>query len=65
METQTRINVRGSIKALAIGDFIEIPRTPEYLPSNIRSAASVVAADTGKKFSVSMKEHVIIVTRLK
>lgn len=65
METQTRINVRGSIKALAIGDFIKIPRTPEYKQSLIRSAASNVAMDTGKKFSVSVKEDVIIVTRLK
>lgn len=65
METETRINVRGSIKALSVGDFVKIPRKPEYQPSYIRNAASLVAMDTGRKFSVSVKEDVIIVTRLR
>lgn len=65
MKVETRINVRGSIKALRIGDFIEIPRTPAYPPSYVRNAASLVAMDSGRKYSVSAKEDVIIVTRLK
>lgn len=65
MKIETRINVRGSISALATGDFLEIPRQPEYKPSYVRNAASLVAIDTGRKFSVSVKDDVIIVTRIK
>ena len=65
MKVETKINVRGSINALEIGNSIEIPRRPEYKPSYIRNAASLVTMDTGKKFSVSVKENVIVVTRFK
>lgn len=58
-----QINVRGGINALEVGDSLTIPRIEKKI-SYVRNAASVVAGDTGKKFSVSAKTDMIVVTRI-
>ena len=58
-----RINVRGSIDSLEINEVFAIPKK-ERKASNVRNTASVVAGDTGKKFSVSAKTDMIVVTRI-
>lgn len=62
MGTDEKINVRGSINALGLKKSLELPRCC-YVPSYVRNAASTVKADTGKTFSVSVKEDTIVVTR--
>ncbi len=58
-----RINVRGEIGSLEVGKSFIVPRG-ERKVSYVRNAASTVAGDTGKKFSVSAKTDVITVTRI-
>lgn len=57
-----RINVRGSINSLRVKGKLELPKAG-LKPSYVRNAASSVASDTGKKFSVSVVGETIVVTR--
>lgn len=57
-----KINVRGSINSLKKNGKLELPKS-DHKPSYVRNAASTVAADTGKSFSVSVGEKTITVTR--
>lgn len=59
---EERINVRGNINSLKVGKSFKLPKN-ERKPSYVRNAASTVASDTGKKFSVSVKDDTIVVTR--
>ncbi|MDL2230338.1 hypothetical protein LJB87_00935 [Alistipes sp. OttesenSCG-928-L06] len=64
METNTRINVRGSIKALEVnGEPLRLPR-PKYIPSIVRNTASSVKADTGRTFRVETTDEQITVVRI-
>lgn len=49
-----KLNVRGTLNSLAPGEEIIFPRAL-YQVSSIRSVASILTADYGKKFSVSAK----------
>ncbi|GAB6122325.1 hypothetical protein [Dysgonomonas termitidis] len=62
METIEKINVRGSIKALKVGEEIVLPR-PDYKPSSIRSNANIVVSDMGWKISVLVSEEFITIKR--
>lgn len=55
-------NVSGAIRALEVGGQAVISKK-DRLVSYVRHAASVISGDTGKKFSVNVKEDVIVVTR--
>lgn len=57
-------NVRGRINSLDAGTSIRVPRSLNYKPSYVRTVSSVLAADTGKKFSVKVTDRVITVTRI-
>lgn len=59
---ETKVNVRGGITALEVNGVFCIPKK-EGKPSYVRNAASTVASDTGRKFSVSVREDTIVVTR--
>lgn len=61
----TKVNVRGTLNALEINEQITFPRKV-YLVSSIRTIASLLSGDFGKKFNVSAKDdNNIVVTRLK
>lgn len=63
METTEKINVRGAIAALEVGaEPLELPRG-EYIPSSVRNTASSITGDTGRKFTVSVTDELITVTR--
>lgn len=69
MATATKLekksfNVRGRINSLDAGASIRVPRSLNYKPSYVRTVSSVLAADTGKKFSVNVTDRVITVTRI-
>lgn len=57
-----KTNVRGGIDALEIGGKFTLPKG-ERKVSYVRNAASTIAGDTGKKFSVSAVDNMIVVTR--
>ncbi|MCY6330251.1 hypothetical protein OXV64_04705 [Bacteroides fragilis] len=57
-----RKNVMGLIRALKVGGKCRLSKT-ESRPSYVRHAASQIGGDTGKKFSVNVKEDAIVVTR--
>lgn len=64
METNTRINVSGSIKALEVnGEPLRLPRA-EYVLSSVRNTASNIKADTGRAFRVETTDKEIIVVRV-
>jgi hypothetical protein len=58
-----RINILGSIRALAIDEVVTFPR-PECRPSVVRCAAATLKIDFGKRFSVKVGKGVITVTRI-
>ena len=60
--SEEKANVRGTINALPIHGRAELPKG-KHKPSYVRNAASTLAADTGKKFSVAVSDEVITVTR--
>lgn len=68
METE-KINVRGAINALEVGgEPLELPNAVSvggdgYKPSSVRNTASSITSDTGRKFTVSVTDEVITVTR--
>ena len=57
-----RINVRGAINSLEVRGKLEFPKAG-LKPSYVRNAASSIAGDTGKKFSVSVADDEIVVVR--
>lgn len=70
METTEKINVRGAISALGVGgQMLELPNAVSvgedggYKPSSVRNTASSVSSDTGRKFTVSVTDEIITVTR--
>lgn len=66
MEISEKINVRGILNALEIGDEpLEFVKSL-YKTSSIRSIATAITTDTGKRFSVSakQKEKTITVKRV-
>lgn len=62
MDSNSKINVRGAINALRVRGKLELP-TDKYIPSSVRVMASSVRTDTGKRFSVSVSEKTITITR--
>lgn len=70
METTEKINVRGAISALEIGgeplellNAVSVGEENGYKPSSIRNTASSITSDTGRKFTVSVTDELITVTR--
>lgn len=70
MDTIEKINVRGAIKSLETeGEPLILPNAKTvgeekgYKPSSIRSNAYIVTCDTGRKFTVSVTDELIAVTR--
>ena len=61
-ENGKRINVRGAINSLKIRGKLELSKA-DHKPSYVRNAASSIAGDTSKKFSVSVKGENILVVR--
>jgi hypothetical protein len=60
-----KINVRGTINSLEIGDLPIRLLKKEYKISSIRSIAGSLTTETGKKFSVSIvDDEVIVITRI-
>lgn len=60
-----KINVRGTINSLEIGDLPVRLLKKEYKISSIRSIAGSLTTETGKKFSVSIvDDEVIVITRI-
>lgn len=64
METIEKINVRGTINALLVGEKPLILPRAHYVPSVIRNTAGSVTTDTGKRFTVSVGKNTITITRL-
>lgn len=62
-QTIEKINVRGRVKEMDIDEKIELARK-DYKPSSIRSNVNIIATDTGKKFSVSVIDSKIVITRI-
>lgn len=63
MENIAKINIRGSINCLEIGENVTLPRTLCRV-SSVRTIAGALTADTGKVFTVSATDRLnIIVTR--
>lgn len=70
METVKKLNVRGAIRSLHVGSKpIELPSVASagikngYKPSSIRNTASSIASDTGRRFTVSVDEKTITISR--
>lgn len=70
METTQKINVRGAIKSLeVIGKPLILPNAKTvgeekgHKPSSVRSNVNIVTSDTGRKFTVSVTDELITVTR--
>lgn len=62
MKIDNKINVRGAINALNVDG--ELKLSPKkYVPSSVRSIAASLKTDTGKRFSVSVADDEIVVTR--
>ncbi|MDR1112220.1 MAG: hypothetical protein LBL18_00440 [Bacteroidales bacterium] len=60
-----KTNVRGEIKALEKGSVLTLPRKNKaYRLSVVRSTASSVKSDTGKRFTVSADDKTITITRV-
>ena len=59
-----KINIRGAMNALEVGGSFTLPRQ-EYRRSSVAVTASTLSYDFGKKFSVSINDTEIIVTRTK
>lgn len=63
MKTNVKINVRAAIKDLEIGGLpLQLPKF-NYIPSSVRSTAAIITGDTGRKFTVSVTDELITVTR--
>lgn len=62
--SKKEFNVRGRINSLDAGTSIRVPRSLGYKPSYVRTTSSILAADTGKRFSVKVTDKVITVTRI-
>jgi hypothetical protein len=61
---ETKINVRGEINSLKIGgEALELPKD-RYMLSSVRASASSVTGDTGKRFTITYNQNVIIVKRI-
>ncbi|MDR2004944.1 MAG: hypothetical protein LBQ74_18125 [Prevotella sp.] len=64
LSTKERINIRGTINSLEVGDKpVKLSKT-EYKLSTIRATAGAITGDTGKKFSVSVIDGKIVITRI-
>ena len=67
---EVRINLRGTIASMEIGESLEVERKPYnengFAPDYVRSLATKVGDNEGKYFSVSARkgERKIIVTRI-
>lgn len=59
-----KINIRGTMNSLEVGKCFTLSRQ-EYRRSTVAITASALFYDFGKKFSVSMNDTDIIVTRTK
>lgn len=57
-----KINVRGELNALAVDKTLTLPKGA-CKASTVRFTATSLKTDTGKTFSVSVKEDTIVVTR--
>ena len=62
MDEKAKVNVRRSIASLAAGERLELERGL-YNQRSVRNTASDLAADGAGRFSVSLTEEKIIVTR--
>lgn len=65
MVNTERINVRGTIKKLKVGDKPLVLPRPDYVASMVRNTASSVRADTGRIFKVEVTSDKITVIRIK
>lgn len=63
METVEKINVRGAINSLEVGNTLPLQRGT-YIPSSVRNTAAALKIDTGKRFSVLVDNNTITVKRL-
>lgn len=67
---EIRINLRGTMNSLNIGESMEVERKPlnphGFAPDYVRSLATKVGDNEGKSFTVSAKkgERTITVTRI-
>ena len=67
---EVRINLRGTMASLKIGESLEVERKPYnengFTPDYVRSLATKVGDNEGKYFSVSARkgEHKITITRI-
>lgn len=66
-ESKEKINVRGTIRSLEVGDCVTIQDylKEEVVPSYVRSVTTQIKTDTGRDFTVSAVNGDITVTRLK
>lgn len=62
MDEKTKVNVRGSMAALAIGETLELERAM-YNQRSVRNTATDLAAICGKRYSVRTTEKYITVIR--
>lgn len=62
MKDSEHFNLRKAIKELAVGATLELPRNG-YLPSSVRTTASLLKCDIGQSYSVYVTDKLITVTR--
>lgn len=62
MENCEKFSVRGAINGLKVKGSLNLPLA-DHTPSSVRSTASSLKVDTGKRFSVSVKNDKIVITR--
>ena len=65
MKSAEKINVRGAISELAIGDEpLELPKE-QYIVSSVRATAASITADTGRRYNVATTDKSIFIRRVK
>ena len=63
MEEKAKVNVRGSMAAMAVGDTQELDRD-SYNPRTVRNTATDLAAAVRKRYTVSVSDDAITVRRV-
>ena len=63
MDTKKEVRIKTRMRGLAMGEALELDRA-RCVPSSVGVMAYALAADTGRKFSVTKTETSVTVTRV-
>jgi hypothetical protein len=62
-EANARINVRGTMRGMDIGEVLELHRS-QYRSLSVRSTATLIKENYGMAYSISVNPEKIVVTRI-